>query len=105
MWSLHKLSALNRERPQERRQPHLPSAPPSSSRSTELPSPGAEISPTFEDRAGPLTAGSSKIPIPTWNFSIQELERFPALRRRNFWCVQRHQARGKMIVTSGVSEY
>lgn len=31
---------------------------------------------------------------PPWEFSDDELERFPSLRQRNFWCIQRHQARG-----------
>lgn len=31
-----------------------------------------------------------------WGFEQEDLERFPALRRRNFWCIQRHQARGKL---------
>lgn len=30
-----------------------------------------------------------------WGFSKEDLERFPALRKRNFWCIQRHQARGE----------
>ena len=30
-----------------------------------------------------------------WGFEKEDLERFPALKRRNFWCIQRHQARGK----------
>lgn len=30
-----------------------------------------------------------------WDFSPEDLNRFPALRRRNFWCIQRHQARGE----------
>ena len=29
-----------------------------------------------------------------WGFEQEDLERFPALRKRNFWCIQRHQARG-----------
>lgn len=28
-----------------------------------------------------------------WEFTAEDLERFPALRKRNFWCIQRHQAR------------
>ena len=32
---------------------------------------------------------------PPWGFSEEDLTRFPALRRRNFWCIQRHQARGE----------
>jgi len=30
-----------------------------------------------------------------WGFEDEDLDRFPALKRRNFWCIQRHQARGK----------
>lgn len=26
-------------------------------------------------------------------FSAEDIERFPALRKRNFFCIQRHQAR------------
>jgi hypothetical protein len=33
-----------------------------------------------------------------WGFEKEDLERFPALKRRNFWCIQRHQARGKFCV-------
>jgi hypothetical protein len=29
-----------------------------------------------------------------WAFTQEELSEFPALLQRNFWCVQRHQARG-----------
>ena len=32
-----------------------------------------------------------------WGFASEDLERFPALKRRNFWCIQRHQARGKPL--------
>ena len=35
---------------------------------------------------------------PPWGFSEEDLTRFPALRRRNFWCIQRHQARGEWQV-------
>lgn len=28
-------------------------------------------------------------------FSEEDLIDFPALRQRNFWCIQRHQATGK----------
>ncbi|WWD05389.1 hypothetical protein V865_003465 [Kwoniella europaea PYCC6329] len=27
-----------------------------------------------------------------WGFTRSEIERFPALRKRNFWCIQRHSA-------------
>lgn len=30
-----------------------------------------------------------------WGFGEDELEKFPALKKRNFWCIQRHQARGE----------
>lgn len=30
-----------------------------------------------------------------WGFDEKDIERFPALKRRNFWCMQRHQARGQ----------
>jgi len=29
-----------------------------------------------------------------WDFTQDEVQTFPALRKRNFWCIQRHQARG-----------
>ena len=32
-----------------------------------------------------------------WGFDEEDLEMFPALKRRNFWCIQRHQARGKLL--------
>jgi hypothetical protein len=32
-----------------------------------------------------------------WGFEKEDLDRFPALKRRNFWCIQRHQARGKLL--------
>ncbi|WWC88204.1 DNA ligase D, 3'-phosphoesterase domain-containing protein [Kwoniella dendrophila CBS 6074] len=30
--------------------------------------------------------------IGIWGFTRSEIERFPALRKRNFWCIQRHSA-------------
>jgi hypothetical protein len=61
----------------------------------------------------PSTTSSSKIPItdivsgiksedvkprvdrPWPEFTDEETEQFPAVTRRNFWCIQRHQARGR----------
>ena len=48
-----------------------------------------------------ITSGTAALP---WNFTREELERFPALRSRNFWCVQRHQARGKHGHSADCSE-
>ncbi|WVQ80766.1 hypothetical protein IAT38_002871 [Cryptococcus sp. DSM 104549] len=30
--------------------------------------------------------------VPPWGFSDAEVERWPALRKRNYWCIQRHSA-------------
>ena len=50
-----------------------------------------------ERRDSATTGGTTNvIPVPTAPhdvpFDAQELAAFPALRTRNFWCIQRHQA-------------
>lgn len=57
---------------------------------------------TCDDTRNALPNPSEPIPFdPTttgdtypWGFEQEDLDRFPALKRRNFWCIQRHQARG-----------
>jgi hypothetical protein len=69
MWTLHKLTAA----------PKTLSAPEPSI------STGAETAVADQTRKGQL-----------WEeFSPEELDRWPALSRRNFFCVQRHQATGE----------
>lgn len=45
------------------------------------------------DDASILADREINVTEPPWGFSEEELTRFPALKRRNFWCIQRHQAR------------
>ena len=81
MYTLHKLKA-GRKRPHEE-------AEDSKYADTHTP---IELSPE-RDIHNP-NAASDTYP---WGFASEDLERFPALKRRNFWCIQRHQARGKPL--------
>ena len=78
MWTLHKLNERKRTRSSD-------DALPSSEHQSGLPDEGWEEREAFDD---PNSRGP-------WGFSEDDLERFPALRKRNFWCIQRHQARGR----------
>ncbi|ORY32187.1 DNA polymerase ligase-domain-containing protein [Naematelia encephala] len=53
--------------------------------------------PSIDPQSQPSSAEKAKAPRAqvgsAWGFSPEEINRFPALRRRNFWCIQRHQAR------------
>jgi hypothetical protein len=57
-----------------------------------------QSSPNSAFHEPPETTGQISLnntnPGSTWDFSSDELMSFPALRKRNFWCIQRHQARG-----------
>jgi hypothetical protein len=46
----------------------------------------------------PAMLGLSRDPCGIWGFDRQDCEKFPVLvRKRNFWCVQRHQATGRVV--------
>jgi hypothetical protein len=57
---------------------------------------------TYDDTRNALSGPSEPAPFdPTtvgdtypWGFEEGDIDSFPALKRRNFWCIQRHQARG-----------
>ncbi|ORX35487.1 DNA polymerase ligase-domain-containing protein [Kockovaella imperatae] len=66
MWSIHKLNAKGK-----RTNEGYPDVPSSQDALQNLQT-------TFDEQ---------------WGFTAEDLERFPALRKRNFWCIQRHQAR------------
>jgi hypothetical protein len=50
------------------------------------------------DKVAPVYSSARSLlgnPGCQWAFTQADLDLFPALRYRNFWCVQRHQARGE----------
>lgn len=91
MWTLHKLRTGKRKREEEL------------SQASTLRQPGAGANAVHKERA--VTDQGANIPAAAeqvesliaspWDFSQDELKMFPALCRRNFWCIQRHQARGE----------
>jgi hypothetical protein len=94
MWTLHKLNVAKRKRLQD----HLPeeTASPGPRREDLMPAPKQDDLPELlKDGAEPVPG---KLSSP-WDFSQEELRRFPALQKRNFWCIQRHQARGAHPLT------
>lgn len=62
---------------------------------TGLPSPPG----THEGRFDPSVIHGDTYP---WGFDAEDIKQFPALKKRNFWCVQRHQARGLSPLSSCV---
>lgn len=84
MYTLHKLNES------KKRQPADPSENGSTCDDTRTGPP----SPPNDGKApfNPTTVIGDTYP---WGFGDDDLEKFPALKKRNFWCVQRHQARGK----------
>lgn len=83
MYTLHKLKAARK-----RREPDALDGSTFVDARTALPEgPEPDITPVHPEAAEDGTH--------PWGFDREDLERFPALKRRNFWCVQRHQARGE----------
>lgn len=87
MWTLHKLKSSKRSRSTA----GVDSPPSDLGREShngegvdDIPAPAPSL---------PLPPSQPHIASP-WDFSQEELRMFPALCKRNFWCVQRHQARG-----------
>lgn len=70
MWTLHKLNT----RDTSRRGPSSICDPPARP-------------------SGPSSSRQTDTSVFPWEFPAADLERFPALRKRNFFCIQRHQAR------------
>lgn len=85
MWTLHKLG--NKTSTSEDA-----GEPSSKKRKEQSPEPVKPIQGTRPARTEHDSTTGDTYP---WGFSDEELERFPALRKRNFWCVQRHQATGQ----------
>lgn len=88
MWTLHKLRTRKRKREEE-----LSQAPIQPSSSAE-PAPHL-ISADAAPGAAPGLREAEPWIVSPWDFSQEDLAMFPALCRRNFWCIQRHQARGE----------
>nr|XP_018265067.1 DNA ligase D, 3'-phosphoesterase domain-containing protein [Kwoniella dejecticola CBS 10117]OBR87225.1 DNA ligase D, 3'-phosphoesterase domain-containing protein [Kwoniella dejecticola CBS 10117] len=70
MWTLHQLKKKRKTKHAIAIQ--VPSAPVQRQRN--------DVEEEQEDRVG------------IWGFTKAEIDRFPALRKRNFWCIQRHSA-------------
>lgn len=83
MWTLHKLQS-----PARRSTPSGPESP------VGVRGPASE--PKITDQLGQQAAFAGV-------FSEDDLMRFPALRKKNFWCIQRHQARGQPSPVSALS--
>lgn len=41
------------------------------------------------------TAEKPKVPTGIWGFDKADVDRYPVLKKRNFFCIQHHQATGK----------
>ncbi|RXK42052.1 DNA ligase D, 3'-phosphoesterase domain-containing protein [Tremella mesenterica] len=55
--------------------------------------PGSSDTPETLANPNPNWGETQSLKETPWDFSEEDLGRFPALRKRNFWCIQRHQAR------------
>ena len=98
MWTLHKLSVAKRKRsPQDALAPETAGARPEPTPDDDTRGQNeTELIPTLDERVERLGVNLTS----PWDFTQDELRMFPALQKRNFWCIQRHQARGRRALLS-----
>jgi hypothetical protein len=115
MWTLHKLETNKRSRPSPASLPNSNAKSPSP-RLISKPGPGElaldtgsregagseEGSDSKEGVEGGVTGPGNGRPWP--EFTDEEVDKFPAVGKRNFWCIQRHQARGGCEISKCLQE-
>ncbi|GFZ43441.1 hypothetical protein JCM24511_01161 [Saitozyma sp. JCM 24511] len=102
MWTLHKLETNKRSRPSSASLPNAEPLSPRPKSKSEPQEPAPTLGPSLKEGGGWKEGSDSKegaeggvtgLGRPWPEFTDEEVDKFPAVGKRNFWCIQRHQAR------------